>query len=161
MEKVYIASPLGFSESGTAFLESRIIPAVKSAGFIPVNPWDEAPEAMLLSAKTMPPGEDRHRAWRDICRVIGRTNEELISACGIMLAVLDGPDVDSGTASEIGYASAQGKPVIGYRSDFRQAGDNEGSTVNLQVEHFIYRNGGFLISCCDDIPEALSKIRLL
>ncbi len=47
-------------------------------------------------------------------------------------------DVDSGMATEIGYAYAKGN---GYRGDFRIAGDNPGAIVNLQVEHFI-RNSG-------------------
>lgn len=59
-----------------------------------------------------------------------------------MLAVLDGPDADSGTVAEIGYAFARGKKIVGYRGDFRLAGDNVGSTVNLQVEHLIEASSG-------------------
>lgn len=36
-----------------------------------------------------------------------------------VVAILDGVDVDSGTAFEIGYATARGKPVIGLRTDMR------------------------------------------
>ena len=42
------------------------------------------------------------------------------------MAVLDGTDVDSGTAAEIGYAFARGKLIVGYRGDFRLSADNEG-----------------------------------
>lgn len=38
-----------------------------------------------------------------------------------MLAILDGQDVDSGTAAEIGYAFARRKPIVGYRGDLRVA----------------------------------------
>ena len=41
----------------------------------------------------------------------------------IVVAVLDGPDVDSGTAFEVGYARALGLPVIGMRTDFRESQD--------------------------------------
>lgn len=37
----------------------------------------------------------------------------------VVMACLDGPDADSGTCAEVGYAYALGKPVIGYRTDFR------------------------------------------
>jgi nucleoside 2-deoxyribosyltransferase len=37
-----------------------------------------------------------------------------------MLAILDGQDVDSGTAAEIGYAFARRKPIV-YRGDLRVA----------------------------------------
>ena len=62
-----------------------------------------------------------------------------------MLAVLDGTDVDSGTASEIGYAYAKGKPMVGYRGDFRLSSDNEGGVVNLQVQYFILTSGGSIV----------------
>lgn len=39
----------------------------------------------------------------------------------VVVAVLDGPDVDSGTAFELGYARALGLPVIGIRTDFRES----------------------------------------
>ncbi len=37
----------------------------------------------------------------------------------LLVAVLDGPDADSGTAFEMGVAHALGKPIIGVRTDFR------------------------------------------
>lgn len=49
----------------------------------------------------------------------------------LVVAILDGVDVDSGTAWEIGYAYAKGKPVIGLRTDFRELSDG---IVNLMVE---------------------------
>jgi nucleoside 2-deoxyribosyltransferase len=40
-----------------------------------------------------------------------------------VVAIMDGPDPDSGTAWECGYAYARGKPVVLFRSDIRGAGD--------------------------------------
>lgn len=54
-----------------------------------------------------------------------------VDSSDIVIAVLDGVDVDSGTAWEIGYAYARGKPVIGLRTDFRTMLDG---IVNLMVE---------------------------
>lgn len=48
----------------------------------------------------------------------------------IIIAILDGPDVDSGTSFEIGYAFALNKPVIGVRTDFRKS---EEKGVNLML----------------------------
>lgn len=45
-----------------------------------------------------------------------------------VVAVLNGPDVDSGTAWEIGYAYACKKPILGIREDIR-IGD-----VNLMID---------------------------
>lgn len=56
---------------------------------------------------------------------------EGVNTSDIVVAVLDGVDVDSGTAWEIGYAYARGKPVIGLRTDFRTLSDG---IVNLMVE---------------------------
>lgn len=44
---------------------------------------------------------------------------EQIDQCDIVVACADGADSDSGTALEIGYAFAKGKPTIVYRTDFR------------------------------------------
>lgn len=45
-----------------------------------------------------------------------------IQTCNVVVAVLDGADIDSGTAAELGYAYAIGKYTIGYCSDLRRRG---------------------------------------
>lgn len=42
-----------------------------------------------------------------------------IDISDVLLAVMDGADVDSGAAWEMGYAYAKGKPVLGVRTDYR------------------------------------------
>jgi nucleoside 2-deoxyribosyltransferase len=44
--------------------------------------------------------------------------------CDVVVAILDGPDADSGTSFEMGYASARGKRMIGVRTDFRGSEDH-------------------------------------
>jgi nucleoside 2-deoxyribosyltransferase len=51
-----------------------------------------------------------------------------------MVAMLDGPQVDDGTAWEIGCFFMQGKMVLGLRTDFRRAGETDSSRVNLMIE---------------------------
>ena len=89
--------------------------------------------------------------------IIAENNRVGIDDCDFMLAVLDGTDVDSGTASEIGYAFAKEKKVVGYRGDFRLSSDNEGGIVNLQVEYFIRKSGGTIVTSLSDIIAELNK----
>jgi nucleoside 2-deoxyribosyltransferase len=58
-----------------------------------------------------------------------------INETDMVVAVLDGVDVDSGTAWEIGYAYARGLPVYGLRTDFRTMGIE--GTVNLMIERSV------------------------
>ena len=51
---------------------------------------------------------------------------EGIDISDIVIAILDGTDVDSGTAWEIGYSYVSNKTIIGIRTDFRQRGDDFG-----------------------------------
>lgn len=53
-----------------------------------------------------------------------------IKKADIIIAILDGSDVDSGTSFEVGFAYALKKPIIGVRSDFR---DSEDRGVNLML----------------------------
>ena len=47
----------------------------------------------------------------------------MIDASDVVLSILDGPDADSGTSLELGYAYARGVPIIGVRTDFRGSED--------------------------------------
>lgn len=55
-----------------------------------------------------------------------------LEGADVVVAVIDGSDADSGTAWEMGYASARGIPVIALRTDFRRVGSHE--RVNLMLE---------------------------
>ncbi|PKL65758.1 MAG: nucleoside 2-deoxyribosyltransferase [Methanomicrobiales archaeon HGW-Methanomicrobiales-3] len=61
-----------------------------------------------------------------------RKNLQAIDESDLIVAVIEGADADSGTAWEMGYAYAQGKPVIALRTDFRRVGHHE--QVNLMLE---------------------------
>ena len=55
----------------------------------------------------------------------------------LLVVLLDGPQVDDGTAWEIGYFYAKRKPeqkIIGIRTDFRRAGESDGGLVNAMIE---------------------------
>jgi nucleoside 2-deoxyribosyltransferase len=57
-----------------------------------------------------------------------------LDKCPIIIAILDGPQVDDGTAWEIGFHYARGGKVLGIRTDFRNAGESPKSRVNAMVE---------------------------
>jgi nucleoside 2-deoxyribosyltransferase len=73
-----------------------------------------------------------------------RAQAEIFNRCrgeldttDMLVALLDGAQVDDGTAWEIGYFFAMKSPrapIIGVRTDFRQAGEAKGSIVNAMVE---------------------------
>jgi nucleoside 2-deoxyribosyltransferase len=119
-----------------------------------LDPWALTPAVVVARAA-------RSRARRGaLARVnahIARTNQAAIDRAEAVVAVLDGVDVDSGTAAEIGYAFACGKRIVGYRGDFRRTGDNDGAVVNLQVEYFVRASGGTIVTRLADVTRALRR----
>jgi len=156
--KIYLAGPLGFSEAGETFMYGTLIPKLEDAGFMVINPWKLTDEKVINNVLMLPYGMQRKQAWARANKHIGYNNEQGIKECDIVLAVLDGSDVDSGTAAEIGFAYAIGKRIVGYRSDFRMGGDNEGAIVNLQVEYFIRQSGGTILPTLAAIISELTKL---
>lgn len=136
-KKVYIASPLGFSDAGRYYLKKYLLPRMRQLGVEILDPWNEVlnrSSAQIASrTRTMP---------KSLAIRIGRGNAEMIDDCDVVLAVLDGSDVDSGVAAEIGYAHGIGKKIFGYRGDSRLSGETAKCLVNLQVETFINESGG-------------------
>ena len=55
---------------------------------------------------------------------------EGVRRADVVVAVLDGEDVDSGTAFEIGVAYQKGTPIVGVRTDFRA---NQERGVNIMI----------------------------
>lgn len=157
--RIYMAGPLGFSEAGRHFHASVLVPFVCGLGYEVVDPWTLTDPSMIEAARAMPHGPERREAWERLSRTIAANNCAAIDNAHGVVAVLDGPDVDSGTASEIGYAFARGKLIVGYRGDFRQSADNEASIVNLQVEYFIRQSGGTIVSRYQDLEPSLRLLR--
>jgi nucleoside 2-deoxyribosyltransferase len=157
-KKIYIASPYGFSQAGRLFLYQVLETEVINAGYYVLDPWNITPPDLMEEALAMPYGAERREKLRNANKIIAANNTEAIRLADGVLAVLDGADVESGTASEIGFATALGKPVLGYRGDFRLSSDNEGSLINLQLEYFIHLNGGRIISKVEDVVDALKEI---
>jgi len=77
---------------------------------------------------------------------------EALDRADLVVAWLDGTQVDDGTAWEVGYAHAKGKQVHGIRTDFRQAGDTSHSIVNAMVE-------ASCLSITRSIPDLLHALK--
>src|SRR5262245_51751504 len=157
--RIYMASPLGFSEAGRHFYNGVLVPFVRSLGCEVLDPWTLTDARRIRAVQAMPYGPRKRAAWGRLNLEMGATNRAAIDASRVVVAVLDGTDVDSGTAAEIGYAFARGKLIVGYRGDFRLSADNEGSTVNLQVEYFIRESGGTIVERHEDLAQALAPLR--
>ncbi len=151
----YIASPLGFSEAGRLFYKTVFLPLIAEVGFVILDPWELTPARLINSVQNLPYGQEKKEQWSKINSIMGSNNRLAIEKSDIVIAVLDGTNVDEGTASEIGYGAALKKTIIGYRNDFRLSSENEGCKVNLQVEYFINFSGGKIVTDLESLKKAL------
>jgi nucleoside 2-deoxyribosyltransferase len=160
---VYLAGPGGFDAGGRTW--HRVVrDRLTAAGFTVLDPW-EASAAVFAPAFAHVSPIARRDALRSANRTAGQANAAMVRDADVVFALLDGADVDSGTAAEIGYAAAVGTPVVGYRTDWRTSGDNEAAAVNLQVEYFVEASGGTIVlgdATADDLTlldRAIGELR--
>ena len=112
MTKLYLAGPL-FSLSEQGF-NAELARFLETQGFDVWLPQEHEPRAKTA-------------------RAIFEMDVAAIDRADMIVACMDGPDPDSGTAWECGYAYARGKPIVCYRTDFRVSGDTEGAPYNLML----------------------------
>ena len=151
-KKIYLASPFGFSESTFSFM-NKFEQALEELQFIILNPWKLCSIDDFKEIDEIQDPKMKIEKLKELNYKIGERNENSILESDIIIAILDGIDVDSGTASEIGYACAKGKKIYGYRNDFRQAGENLGSIINVQVEYWISKSGGKIFQSFDEMVK--------
>ncbi|MHC1713715.1 MAG: nucleoside 2-deoxyribosyltransferase [Solidesulfovibrio sp.] len=119
--RVYLAGPL-FTMAERRFMAHLRDLAGDLSGVVALWPGDFFANDDLLA---MGPNAKEH---------IFRGCAAGLEGCDLVAAVLDGTQVDDGTAWEIGYAFARGIPVWGLRTDFRGGGDTPHSLVNCMIE---------------------------
>lgn len=146
LPRCYIASPLGFSEGGRFYYKEVYLPALSQV-VSPVDPWSVATPDEITEARV-------HGRDREMMLTIGRRNVAAIRTCALLASYLDGQELDSGTAAEVGFAAGIGLPCFGLRTDLRENGD-AGMAVNLQVETFILESGGRISSSLDGLIDDL------
>lgn len=132
MPRVYLAGPDVFRDDAAAHGE-RLKQLCAAHGFTGVYPLDNA----------LPEGLSGPRA----AQWIYEANVALIRDADLVMANLDdfrGPgEADSGTAFEVGFAVALGKPVWGYTSDAGTIVDR--AAVSLDGEGRARDARGFLV----------------
>jgi nucleoside 2-deoxyribosyltransferase len=114
--RLYLAGPL-FSEAERSY-NAGLADLLRTHCFEVFLPQESGDNCALR-------GRDEHRR-------IFTKNIRAIHDADLVVAIIDGADVDSGTAWEMGYAAAIKKPVIALRTDFRMTGSQE--RVNLMLE---------------------------
>ena len=88
---------------------------------------------------------------------------EGLDSADAVLAVLDGPDADAGTAWEMGYACARGTPIIGIRTDFRPGAELGVNVMLSRSCRRLIREFSFLEDVDDlarRVARRLRKLRL-
>jgi nucleoside 2-deoxyribosyltransferase len=116
MTKLYLAGPL-FTVAEQNF-NADLARFLKRRGFEVWLPQDHEP---------------RRKKGEGKAKAIFRMDVAALDWADVIVACMDGPDPDSGTAWECGYAYAKEKPIVCYRTDFRISGDTEGAPYNLML----------------------------
>lgn len=140
--KVYLAGPDVFRPDATEY--GQWLKAIcQEHGFEGVFPAD----AEFDGARGEP---------FETAKAIFEANIDLIHDCGAVIANMSpfrGPNMDVGTAFEIGYASALGKLIIGYSTDNR---DYIEKVANFFADDLREQNGGW----CDPDSNFVENFEL-
>ena len=129
----YIAGPL--FDPGERWFTEQVEQVVAAAGYETFLPHRDAPKKV----------EGNMREIFDADRTA-------IDRCDVVVANLNGIITDDGTAWELGYAFALGKPIIGLHTDWRRRFDHE--VINLMIECSLT----VLLRSIDDLPGALVDV---
>jgi len=142
---VYVAGPL-FSECERQFLEKIVLSLSSSSGLDPIKhfflPHRDGGE--------LGKGPTRTDIFNLDIYQLGKAN--------IVVSLLDGQDVDSGTCIELGYAYSYGKKVFGIITDFRSycTNDHEPHRPNLMVWG-VCEFGKTLFHNLDDLSSSFAE----
>ena len=134
MDYVYIAGPL-FDDHERSYLES-ISTIFEERGYKTFLPHRDA-------------GVVKGEYTEDIKDQIFITDIEALNKASIVVALLTGRDVDSGTAAEIGYAFAKEKTIIGIDA-------NNVKFLNIFVRGLLGR-GENILNSLEDLERYLDE----
>ncbi len=117
--RVYLAGPL-FSEAEQAWLRNFQL-ELSVHGYDVLWPYE-----LFDQQEVRTWGSETAGKIMEGCR-------DALLGCDIVVALLDGTQVDDGTAWEIGYACANNIPVVGIRTDMRYGGEVPNGKVNAMI----------------------------
>ncbi len=140
--KIYLAGPL-FSQQDRDMLEEIALSLAK----MPASVYLPHRDAGDLGSVKIRYG---NKFIRD--RLFDRDVEE-VKKCNVLVALLDGADVDSGTAVEVGIAHALGIPVVGFKTDFYR----RNGTLNNMIWGACDRGGSLVF----DLKSLFRKVKLI
>lgn len=142
MRTAYVASPYGFAESTRGWYETVLLPLVRRHVEV-IDPWVEVP---------IEHDEPRER-WLELgARHLRNVSER----ADLVVAGLDQEPADAGTLVELAWAASRGIPVIAYRNDLRQSGE-EGLRYNLMIGAALRACGGVEVASLEELDTALSR----
>lgn len=142
---VYIAGPL-FSQAEREFLEKMIDCLAQSSHLDPIKNF-------------FLPHRDGGELGKGPTRTqIFNLDINTLKQAQIVIALLDGPDVDSGTCIELGVAYSLGKKIFGIITDFRSylTNDREPQRPNLMVWG-VCEEGNTLFHNLPELSEAFAN----
>ena len=88
---------------------------------------------------------------------IGKACLDHLAKADVVLAILDGPDADSGTCFEAGWAVARGIPVIGLRTDWRPAEDGAANCMLTRTCRAVERSLDAAIAAVESATSLRGK----
>lgn len=141
--RIYLAGPL-FSEAERDWLKKLQL-EMQNSGYEVVWPYELFEQSEVDSW-----GDEAAGKIMEYCR-------DALADCDLVVALLDGAQVDDGTAWEIGFARARGMPVFGIRTDFRFGGETANGRVNAMIAgscETIAGNKKELLSCLKEKAPA-------
>jgi nucleoside 2-deoxyribosyltransferase len=133
--KIYLAGPL-FSTAEREF-NARLALLLRESGH----------EVWL-------PQESEQRSMT--ARQIFEKDVEGVDWAEVVVANMDGPDPDSGTCWECGYAYKK-KPVIVFRTDFRAADDPDKAPYNLMLTESANACLSLLFESVDNVAKSVDE----
>lgn len=117
--KIYLAGPL-FSEAEQDWLRG-LKRQLQELGYDVLWPYELFNQDEVASW-----GDAASRRIKEGCR-------DVLEACDLVVALLDGTQIDDGTAWELGFAYAKGIPAVGIRTDARYCGETPGARINAMI----------------------------
>lgn len=135
--KIYVAN--GLFSLGDRYVNERIAAALRAA--VPGIELYVPQENAAINDKS---------AYADSL-AIAAADLESLQASDVLVAVIDGVEIDSGVAAEIGAFSMLNRPIIALYSDVRQQGRTNTKKIDALIadateNQFFYRNL-FVVGC--------------
>jgi nucleoside 2-deoxyribosyltransferase len=109
--------------------------------------------------------------FADSIKIAKADYQELMTS-DFLIAVIDGVEIDSGVAAEIGAFYTTSRPIFALYSDIRQLGRDNPKKINALIidpteNQFVYRNlfvigliklsGGLIFSTIEDLIDGIEK----